>query len=87
MLELGQEPLFWLLAQKQWLDELYLLVELKVMRVPERNCLLRYRCYFPDEMPRETYYRPVERGFEREIVKRLAYWESLRRRKQSDEDK
>lgn len=34
--------------------------------------------YFPDEMTRETYYRPTERGFEREIVKRLDYWKRLR---------
>ncbi|MBT5414345.1 MAG: replication-associated recombination protein A [Rhodospirillaceae bacterium] len=34
--------------------------------------------YFPDEMPRRAFYRPVERGFEREIAKRLAYWEKLR---------
>ncbi len=34
--------------------------------------------YFPDEMPRETYYQPVERGFEREIAKRLEYWQRLR---------
>ena len=26
--------------------------------------------YFPDGMPREAYYRPVERGFERDIRKR-----------------
>lgn len=34
--------------------------------------------YFPEEMPRATYYHPVEKGFEREIIKRLAYWEKLR---------
>ena len=34
--------------------------------------------YFPDAMPRERFYTPAERGFEREIVKRLAYWEGLR---------
>jgi putative ATPase len=35
--------------------------------------------YFPDEMPRQRFYRPVERGFEREIAKRLEYWDRLRR--------
>jgi len=35
---------------------------------------------FPDGMARERYYRPVERGFERDINKRLAYWERLRAR-------
>ncbi len=34
--------------------------------------------YFPDEMERETFYDPPERGFEREIRKRLAYWQRLR---------
>ena len=34
--------------------------------------------YFPDGMPRQDFYRPVERGFEREIGKRLAYWSKLR---------
>ena len=36
--------------------------------------------YFPDELPRQTFYRPIERGFEREIAKRLEYWEKLRSR-------
>jgi len=40
--------------------------------------------YFPDGMPRQHFYNPAERGFEREIKKRLDYWEKLRRRKQSD---
>ncbi|MET0482854.1 MAG: replication-associated recombination protein A [Aestuariivirgaceae bacterium] len=34
--------------------------------------------YFPAEMGRETYYDPPERGFEREIRKRLDYWAKLR---------
>jgi len=34
--------------------------------------------YFPDGMPRENFFRPRERGFEREIAKRLAYWAKLR---------
>jgi putative ATPase len=33
---------------------------------------------FPDDMARESYYQPAERGFEREISKRLAYWAKLR---------
>ncbi len=37
--------------------------------------------YFPDEMERKTFYKPVERGFERDIGKRLAYWEKLRKEK------
>ena len=38
--------------------------------------------YFPDDMKRQEFYRPVERGFEREVKKRLAYWAELRRKKQ-----
>ncbi len=40
---------------------------------------------FPDGMERIRYYIPVERGFEREITKRLAYWDKLRASKQSDD--
>lgn len=34
--------------------------------------------YFPDTMARRAFYQPVERGFERDIAKRLAYWAKLR---------
>jgi putative ATPase len=34
--------------------------------------------YFPDGLARRQFYRPVERGFEREIKKRLDYWAKLR---------
>ncbi len=37
--------------------------------------------YFPDGMPRQQFYHPVERGFEREIRKRLEYWNRLRKQK------
>jgi len=37
--------------------------------------------YFPDEMDRVRFYDPPERGFEREIRKRLAYWDGLRRKR------
>src|SRR3954452_14721528 len=36
--------------------------------------------YFPDGIRRREFYRPTERGFEREIRKRLDYWDRLRRR-------
>lgn len=39
--------------------------------------------YFPDGMARESYYQPVERGFERELKKRLDYFEKLRAKRQS----
>jgi len=35
--------------------------------------------YFPDALPRQQFYNPVERGFEREIRKRLEYWAKLRK--------
>ena len=34
--------------------------------------------YFPDGMNRERLYQPKDRGFEREIGKRLEYWAGLR---------
>ncbi len=34
--------------------------------------------YWPEEMDPQTYYEPVERGFEREIAKRIEYWNKLR---------
>ncbi len=34
--------------------------------------------HFPEGMARKTYYDPSERGFEREIKKRLEYWQRLR---------
>lgn len=34
--------------------------------------------YFPEKMERQTFYQPVERGFERDIQKRLEYWNKLR---------
>lgn len=38
--------------------------------------------YFPEKMGRTTYYNPPERGFERELKKRLEYWQKLRAEKQ-----
>jgi putative ATPase len=35
--------------------------------------------YFPEALGRQRFYDPPERGFEREIGKRLAYWAKLRR--------
>ena len=37
--------------------------------------------YFPEDMERRQLYRPGGRGFEREITKRLAYWNKLRQGK------
>ena len=38
--------------------------------------------YFPDQMGREQYYNPAERGFERDVKKRLEYWARLRKERQ-----
>jgi putative ATPase len=35
--------------------------------------------YFPDKLGRQQFYDPPERGFEREIRKRLDYWAKLRK--------
>jgi putative ATPase len=37
--------------------------------------------YFPDALQRQQFYEPFETGFEREIKKRLDYWEKLRKTK------
>jgi putative ATPase len=37
--------------------------------------------YFPETMKRPVFYQPVERGFERELKKRLAYFSRLRERR------
>jgi putative ATPase len=37
--------------------------------------------YWPDALGPQKLYEPVDRGFEREIGKRLAYWEKLRKDK------
>ena len=41
--------------------------------------------YFPDGMERRQFYSPPERGFEREVAKRLAYWSKLRQNRASQE--
>jgi putative ATPase len=35
--------------------------------------------YFPEKLGRQVFYDPPERGFEREIRKRLEYWSRLRK--------
>jgi putative ATPase len=34
--------------------------------------------YWPDEMPPQAFYRPVDRGFEVKIAERIAFWDKLR---------
>ena len=40
--------------------------------------------YFPEGMPRRNFYAPLARGFEREVRKRLAYWQKLREEAATD---
>ena len=40
--------------------------------------------YFPEGMKRGVYYQPVERGFERELKRRLDYFVKLRAKRQAD---
>lgn len=42
--------------------------------------------YFPEGMERQKFYRPNARGFEREVAKRLEYWEKLRNQRQDGTD-
>jgi putative ATPase len=37
--------------------------------------------YWPEEMRPQIYYEPTDRGFEKRIAERLAYWEELRNAK------
>jgi putative ATPase len=40
--------------------------------------------YWPEKLGRQSFYEPVDRGFEREIKKRLDWWERLRRERQDE---
>jgi putative ATPase len=35
--------------------------------------------YFPEELERQEFYKPTERGYERRIGERMADWDRLRR--------
>ena len=35
--------------------------------------------YWPEEMAPQTFYKPVERGFESKIAERIAHWDQLRK--------
>jgi putative ATPase len=41
--------------------------------------------YWPDRMDAQSFYAPVDRGFEREIRKRLDWWARLRRERRGEE--
>lgn len=40
--------------------------------------------YFPEAMGRKTFYNPPERGFERDIRKRLEFWSRLRKERSGE---
>jgi putative ATPase len=42
--------------------------------------------YFPEGMERPSFYRPVERGFERELAKRMEWFAKLRARRRGEGD-
>jgi putative ATPase len=41
--------------------------------------------YFPEKIGRQSFYQPVERGFERDLRKRMDYFERLRAAKRGEE--
>jgi putative ATPase len=41
--------------------------------------------YWPEKLGRQSFYDPPERGFERDIRKRLEWWEKLRRERRGGE--
>ncbi len=43
-----------------------------------------YQKYFPDQMPEKVYYKPGEFGFEKEIAKRIEWWNKLKRNQKGD---
>jgi putative ATPase len=40
--------------------------------------------FLPDELDGATFYAPNERGFERDLRKRLDYWSGLKERRRED---
>ncbi|WP_407528629.1 replication-associated recombination protein A [Methylobacterium oryzisoli] len=41
--------------------------------------------YWPERLDRQHFYRPTERGFERRIAERLAWWEAERARRREED--
>lgn len=44
-----------------------------------------YQRYFPDNMAEKDYYQPSQFGFEKEIKKRLEWWDSLKKRQTKEQ--
>jgi putative ATPase len=40
--------------------------------------------YWPEGMARQTFYRPVERGFEREVIRRIEWWDKRRNERRGE---
>jgi putative ATPase len=40
--------------------------------------------YWPEEMDPQAFYRPIERGFERQVIERMAYWDRLRSKRRDE---
>jgi len=40
--------------------------------------------YWPEEMTAEVYYQPTDRGFEKRLAERLAWWDEMRTRLQEE---
>jgi putative ATPase len=38
--------------------------------------------YWPEEMSPQVYYRPSDRGFEKRLAERLAWWNDMRKDRQ-----
>jgi len=45
-----------------------------------------YQRYFPEEMPEKQYYEPTRFGFEKEIRKRLEWWNKLKEKQLNEKD-
>ena len=41
--------------------------------------------YWPEEMEPQSFYQPVDRGFEKRIAERIAWWNSLREKRNAEE--
>ncbi len=41
--------------------------------------------HLPVELAKCIFYQPVERGFEREVIRRLSYWDRLRKQRMTNE--
>ena len=40
--------------------------------------------YWPEEMEPQTYYKPVPRGFERQVIERMEWWDKKRRERRGE---